>query len=444
MPAPIGTAWLRPTSTDPHDLIDRKDDTQRLRARLLDYVFEGRGRARLLISGERGVGKSILTRTVLDAVAADAPDTVVTVVVNGRGIGYRRFLEQFARDLAAAVRPHSIRWRKDFAVWLDQLLALANSTQITRSQADSIAKTYGFEYGSEIELGVATPISLVNKLSSKFAWEESRSVTRGTERVMQVTDAVLHAAIESLLVRMREEQNPTSVVVFYDDLDQAFDGVQTAEIESNVQRVLELQPCIALAHIRTESMYPNVRRVIDQELAVMALQPDDLLEMVRHRAAKARAPVRAVLGPTSAVWTHLRRLASVTGNALAFLRWSEAFLGLWGPEPAHDWTTDQELRKIALEATPAAAVDSGLLVELAALVDRCTVLEGCSWADLVRGGRSLMPVQQTLDPTVLGRLRSLGFVVQRNRFDEHDIVRLEPTLELLRPSVAEQLRKSPA
>lgn len=440
----MGTAWIRPQSTEPTDLINRNEERRRF-ARILDDYFESGGEgARILVTGDRGVGKSILTRAVIRDFAARYPDKAVSIVVNGRGIGYRRFLEELARSLVEEIRPHAQRWRREVSHWLDELLLLANSTQITSTQTTNIARKYGVDASVGVDTGTSGPVTLLGKLSSRFAWEETRTATTGVQRMLAVTDALLHDAIGLMLKRLRAEKDPTSIVVFYDDLDQAFDNRSGEEIEANIQRILELQPCIALAHIRTESMYPNIRRVISEEVPVRPLPTDELMAMLQHRAQQAKNSAvkeafRATRTPAA-----FRQLASVTGNALAFLRWSGALLNLWGLSQPDDWREEGNLRRLACEATPTGGIDSALLVELARLVDQCSVHgagEGCLWEDLVRGGPTVAACPQpTLKDTELDRLRTLGLIVRRNQFAERPVYRLEPTLELLRPSVGEKLR----
>jgi Cdc6-like AAA superfamily ATPase len=77
----------------PGDLVNRDAEREQLLSVLEDYrntAMEagsaGAREARILISGERGVGKSILTRKVLADFGARHPDQVIIATINARGL----------------------------------------------------------------------------------------------------------------------------------------------------------------------------------------------------------------------------------------------------------------------------------------------------------------------------------------------------------------------
>ncbi len=442
MPSPsIGSVWVNDQGSDPGDLVDRNAERRKLFGKLVEYLDSGSREARILVTGDRGVGKSILTRAVIEGFAHANQDRVVSIRVNGRGVAYRAFLQTFARDLAKALRPHAKRWSKpEVDVWLDELVALTNTNQISRAQAETFAR----KYGAGAAVGAD---ALIYKIAAKFTWEETRSLGVTTQSVLNVTDELLHEAIAETLTRLRSAETPISIVVFYDDLDQAFSAGAGADVESAMQRVLELQPCLAVAHIRSESLSENVRRVITDEVSVGPLPPNELLAVLRQRVATAKNNAVRAAFKDGLAYKPFEQLASVTGNALAFLRWTRAFLSLWGLDPPADWRSDAHLRELALEATPTGGIDAQLLADLARLVDVCTHPrhgDGCRMDDLVRGALGSAPsVPPPLTKTELEQLETIGLLIKRNQFAERAVYRVEPTLDLLRPSVADKLRAAP-
>ena len=286
--------------------------------------------------------------------------------------------------------------------------------------------------------------TLIYKIAAKFTWEETRSIGVTTGSVLNVTDDVLHDAIAQTLERLRGAETPITIVVFYDDLDQAFSA---ADVEASMQRVLELQPCIAVAHIRSEALSGNVSRVITDEIMVGPLPPQELLAVLRQRVSTASDTVRAAFKDPAA-FKPFDQLASVTGNALAFLRWARAYLSLWGLDAPADWRSDAYLRELTIEATPTGGIDAQLLVDLAHLVDACTVPrhgDGYRFDDLVQGAPipPSPPAKPPLTRSALELLEARGLLIKRNQFVDRAVYRVEPRLELLRPSVAERLRAAP-
>lgn len=437
----VGSVWINPLSTSPADLVNRTREREKLLGRLEEYLDADSPEARILVTGDRGVGKSILTRAVLEEFAAQHQDRVVLILVKGRGVDYRDFLKAFALDLARLVRPYAGRWTgRGLGRWLDELTELAQVAQITRSQTDSTGSKVGV--GTDFNVGS----DLVAKLAAKFSLEATRSLGVTKQVALTVTDEVLHEAIMHTLERLRTATTPLTVVVFYDDLDQAFSSGQ-GDVEAGMQRVMELQPCIAVAHIRSESLSANVRRVITDEVMVDPLPREELVSILRKRVSVAkRDEVREAFAEPGR-YGPFEQLAAITGNALAFLRWSKAMLVLWGAEVPTDWHSDRNLREIALEATPIGGIDAKILVELAHLVDACALKDhgdGCRFDDLVRGAPAscVAPTSPPLTRNELTQLESLGLLLKRNQFAERPVYRIEPTLDLLRPSIAAKLRQT--
>jgi hypothetical protein len=292
---PVGYVWVNHESSDPGDLVNRNAERKELFDLLTALLGAGSRGARILVTGDRGVGKSILTRAVIEDFVRANQDRVVSVRVNGRGVGYRAFLQTFARDLALVLRPYARRWSKpDIDRWLDELVALTNTNLISRAQAESFAR----KYGAGADVGGD---ALIYKIAAKFNWEETHSLGVTTQSTLHVTDELLHDAIAETLERLRGSQPPITIVVFYDDLDQAFSTGTGADVESAMQRVLELQPCLAVAHIRTEALFANVRRIVTDEILVPPLPPGELLAVLRQRVATARV-LWATIGGLWASW----------------------------------------------------------------------------------------------------------------------------------------------
>jgi hypothetical protein len=55
-------------------------------------------------------------------------------------------------------------------------------------------------------------------------------------------------------------KSPWFVVVFYDDLDQALADTGGDEILAVFRRVLDIRPCVAWVHVRTECCVENLSR----------------------------------------------------------------------------------------------------------------------------------------------------------------------------------------
>jgi hypothetical protein len=100
------------------------------------------------------------------------------------------------------------------------------------------------------------------------------------------------------------------------------------------------------------------------------------------------------------------------------------------------------LLEIAASATPTGGIDKNLIFDLARLVDRCFLGDGCNWDDLVRGATptQVPPKSPPFTEAALKEFVMRGFLIKRDALNVHATYRLEPILDVLRPSVAKSLR----
>ena len=426
------TAWIKPTDTDPTLLVDREEERGDLLYDIKDCIESGVYDRRLLISGVRGIGKSIVARWVLKEVKREFANDVVTVMLEGRTLRARTLLERFGARLAQAAR-ECFNPGHDIQPWLSELDILATHSQITRGEVESLARSYGVTAGAEANW-------LLAKLKSSFAWEERRSAGQTTSAVATVTDAALHQAITKTLQRIRDEQR--FVVVLFDDLDQTASADDPLQAREFVRRVLDLAPCIGLAHLRTESLSDDVKREIDRNFPITGLSADLMVQMLDRRLAALPRPNADLFKAVESNRTHLIKLAEVTENALVFLRWASALLATHGLPLPSDWASPSQLERAANLHTQ--AVSPALLTKLLSSVDHCALAPERVWCrreDLARGGSSFDPKPAlALSEAELAMLIDTAeLLLPRNRFESPPHYRVEPVTDLLRPSVRARL-----
>lgn len=436
MSSRVNAAWLQPVSTEPTLLINRNHEIDDLVQRLEEHRAAKIREAYILITGARGVGKSIFTREALRRFERAHPEQAVCVRVDGRGERYRSFLNNVARYLVDALRPRAEkRARRDILFWLEQLSLFANNTQITRGQTDTVARRYGAE--------AQTGVDLLVKLQSKLSWEETRSLGSTLQGTLTVTDDLLHAAIVETLERLRQDDSPWLVVFFFDDLDQAILSDQEADAATLFRRVINLRPCISLVHFRTEALVENVDREATEKIDLGPLSPADLLNLVQRRLEAAPETVQQQFPPATD-WGAVQRLAARTGNPLVFLRWVHGLLRTqeWPPPPS--WTQPDEITRLVFTVDPLNGVEPALVRRLVEIVDRCDggrmnvivrredLVRGCSLTDP-------SPPKQGLTDQEIQDLVQLQILLPKHRFQPSLGYCVKPVLDLLRPSVRDRL-----
>ena len=433
----LGAAWVNPNTTEPEYLVDRDDEQRKMLAIFEDYLNQwkaypstGLRDARILVTGDRGVGKSILTRAVLKSLGDKNPKTVVPIYVDSRNLRLRQSLVQMAKDLVKRLRPLVEGHRDEVLPLLDQLELLTKGDRVTQAKVNEIAT----RYGSKAKAG----IDAVVKLGSEFIWEQTRHVGTTTGVEADVTEDLLRSALTALLGFMAEQKLPWMVVVFYDNLDQMLADHGDDDVLAVFRRILEIGPCLAIVHIRTEAFVDDLGRDITEKFEVGSLGHTELIEVLERRLMVALPEVQEALAlPTNR--DALNRLAKCTGNVLTFLRWTFALLRqVSAPFPA-DWSSNAKLRDIALNALPVQSPDADLVQRLAQVVDRVDR----RWVgrdDLERGGREGEPDLEPLSKDEIEDLVRLQVLLPRFRFRPDSDLFLQPTLDLLRPSIRKRLR----
>lgn len=436
-PSPTPLAWLRPVDTDPPLLVDRIDEAARLEFWLTDALGAERPDQRILLTGERGSGKSILARAVLAKLRDQFPDRVVAVELRGRSLVYRTLLERLAQELAKAAR-RRLSAEDDYHESLDQLEMLGRHSQITNKQVEGTSRRAGVS-------GKLAGDALVVKLESAFTWERSFSAGQEVGRSAQVTETLLHDAITQVLADLADRD--ITALILFDDLDQASTATEASAVLSLVQSLLELRPCLALVHLRTEALVDNVRREIDRSLELTPLPPAAMMEMLDRRlelwaaAKREHEPPRRL--PLDGSRAALGTLAGVVANPLVFLRWVGALLQEHGLPLPQGWSSPTALERAS--AAQPVGVDRALLRRLVELVDRCALEPEHVWCrreDLARGGKPLdpAPVRGLSEAELELLIDRAEVLLPRNRFEAPPLYRVDPVLDLLRPSVQARLR----
>ncbi|MDI1434257.1 AAA family ATPase [Polyangium sorediatum] len=434
-PSRVNAVWLQPISTDPGLLVNREEELDDL-VRRLDELREAQLReAHFMITGARGVGKSIFTRAALARFEKKYPDQAVCLTVDSRGLRYRPFLNRLANRLVDEIKPRAEKFKRlGIARVLDQLALFANHSQISRAQTETVAR----RYGADATLGA----DLLLKLQSKLTWEETRSLGQTVQSSLTVTDELLHAAITATLERLDEDDSRWMVVVFFDDLDQALPTDHEEDVAMLFRHVLDLRPCVSLVHFRTEALVENVAREATEKIDLKPLTPEVLFELVRRRLEAATETVKKQF-PVDTDWSAVHRLAACTGNPLVFLRWVHGLMRsqLWPPSAS--WKDAGNLARLVFTADPFNGADPELVRRLAEIVDRCDggrpnatllredLLRGCAKTD---PGKAPGMTEQEIDDLV-----KLQVLLPKHRFQPTLGYRMQPVLDLLRPSVRAKL-----
>lgn len=430
--ARLPTPWIDAINVHPSLFINRRVKLQEFIEKLCDEVDYKKRHGLVVIRGDRGVGKSIFVRKALSEIEKERPGMVISVIVDHRGSDDRQILLDFARKLVQVAQgAFSVGWRKD---WLEPLsLLISAGDRLTRATTN----TGGREYGSSAEISTG----LWGVLEAKFAaqWKKKSEQSQKVEFSLDITPEVMRVALMSVL---NELSTDFTVVVFYDDLDQAQNMDNAEKAKSTFRVVLDIGPCISILHLRTEvAGFADFRREVDRTFALEGLKQEELLEVLKGRVAARPGPHQKILENPAAMMP-FQVLARATDNPYVLLRWSAALAEQWREwPPPPDWTEPLSLRRLAIAALNGPQPDHELLNRLGEIIDRLDSDKGMSEEDLLRG-KSVLDNSSAmgLNKDQLVWLLRYELLVPVDRFDPKAGLRMDLSLRLIRPSVAKLMK----
>lgn len=415
----VNANWIKLRKTDPGLFVNRQAKVEELRGWLDGLIEAGETEGSVLVTGERGVGKSIFTRAVARAFAARNRERVVLLEVDCRGVGWETFPGEVAKELARVGR-EVVRYagQDHLQAWLTQLELLATRPKITRSQIESISTTQG------ATVGLSVGLFEVLAASGGLAWEHRKELGQTVEMTLEVTDQLLARAVERCLEELASKG--FLVVVFFNDLDQALLPGEPDNAVEALMRTLAIKPCVRLVHLRSEMLSRDIRREIEETVELQAMTSTQLMQIVDHRLMAAPEPLREKIGALSSIREAFERLAGATDNPMVFLQWcygllrTRSFPGTWQLDSS-------DTRRLIAQKVGSQGEDFPSVQRLVETFER--VSGGEPWCK--REALSKSDEREGLSEEEMKRLDRLGLLQLRNHFEDDPELRLDPVLRIL-------------
>ncbi len=281
---------------------------------------------RLMVYGERGVGKSITVRAVIHQLQAQREDFFPVIVRGERCNNVKELLRALAEELARQANELFPR-DKDLLKEISYLRQLISADEITRSNF--------FKIGCELESSIQEDFGLLGfiklTLGIRGAIEEEE-VREETSKIT-IDDHFRLQLLESMLkaIGKRRDKEP---LVFVDNLDQLGEAFEDPKIVCQLLRTLISLDTIAIVTtVRSEFVSMDISRECRSAICLKELEPNQLMEILNRRlqidcreSEKLKKAGILNLG---------QELTRKTGNPLAFLRWLDYLC----------WHTDLEVNR---------------------------------------------------------------------------------------------------
>jgi len=314
--------YLNPASVSPEDMVNRETEERWLRRGLESYLKspdKGHGRAFCII-GEKGVGKSILTRKVIAELSEIYSATTLFLIVD-----CRRFRDQrgvYGEVARQAVSQLAFRQDVDKSLVANARILetiagfddverrelhehLAQHQMATNLEGGRLLAFLGANFGVSLNLSRKSRESLEGKI--RFGGHRLR------EAVVDFFDDVRqHAGID--------------VILYLDNIDELdHDAIRSEDERLRVRK--ETDGLLGLAHapigliLNMRTYFASIlTREVDNPRVLSRMSVEDHMALVERRLARETEDVQSQLG-TETVRQGLRRLAELAPTPLALLEW---------------------------------------------------------------------------------------------------------------------------
>ena len=309
---PLYIMCMRPNSVDTNLFANRDSEYKAIKGKIGMFLDNrGEERRKLMIYGERGVGKSILLRKIIKDITEERD--VISIIVDG---DEARSPDDLLRDIC-----------KKLAFGLDILYSTKGikAGQIEKeiafldfiSYAQVLKDSHITTFIERIEGNVEGGIGIFNLLTLRSKIASTKGKDRATsQEIEQNIDAkFLIKLLESVTNKVHESAD-IDILIYIDNLDQL---ENKDSIDDFVTEIIKLKKPIITASMRREVADKNIGRDFKEVQLIEPMTPDGLGKVVEKRLAIECAR-KDELADTP-LMDIANSLKEITGNPLSLLTW---------------------------------------------------------------------------------------------------------------------------
>lgn len=324
-----------PTDAHPTLLVDRDDVRADLRDELLAFLEREDPNAcgMWTVIGDKGIGKTVLTRAVLEEVrAARSGDTVIAAVDCRTRRSWREVLAQLCWALVSELR--ELKEIKNEAVstaLLTEAQLLEELAKLDKAELQTIhERALSYRAGLKAELPTELLAVLRADLGLELGIDEKRVRTLSGSRTFD--EDRLNRAICALCRDVRAAG--LRVVIYIDNVDELdhdyHDEESRARVRRDAEGLLRLadSPVALVLNMRTYFSRVLPRQMPVPPRVLGALPSSELLKILDKRNRQEARAVQESFG-TPAAREAVDELARLSPTPLAFLTWVHV-LHRWG------------------------------------------------------------------------------------------------------------------
>jgi Cdc6-like AAA superfamily ATPase len=307
---PIYTYCLRPDDYEDTHLFIPRQEAEWVQQILAAFLDSPGSRRRLLVTGERGIGKSIGVRAAVARLEEARRDFFPLIIAGDRCTTVRHLMVTIAEVFSQRVR-ELFPDDKDLLKQASHLPDMLRPEQTTRGEFH--------RRGWEIEASTETDYGLIGFIKARLGIRGTLSTERGTEESASIPlDNPFRIQLLAEVLRSVARRKRRQPLLFIDNLDQI---AERERIEEFLRYLLWLDDLPVVITVRSEFVSADLLREHRQPLRFGPLTPEELLSILERRLAVDCPDAEALR--QAGLLTIARGLTKATSNPLAFLRWLE-------------------------------------------------------------------------------------------------------------------------
>ncbi|MEM9453002.1 MAG: hypothetical protein AAGF11_02400 [Myxococcota bacterium] len=318
---------FRPTDVRPELLVDRDDAAEWLEHSISAYLADrdpeqGQG---FCVLGSKGVGKSILTRAVLQKLKEVHAATTLFVEVDCRGaLRQRKVLKQVVEQVHAELYKMN-RYGSPGAS--RELLASAAVLK-TLASFDQVERKTVHEHLTEFKAAAGADGKLLDFIASEFQISLRRRKQEAIEGKVLLDDDNIREALLLLLRDIRLAHEDLDIIVYLDNIDEldhdaywSDEGRERVRAQTLGLMQLWRAPVGLVLNMRT--YYSSILlREVSKRFELLPLDDATLEQILARRLHSEQRAVQEALG--NDLWNARRsELAGMASTPLSFLMWFE-------------------------------------------------------------------------------------------------------------------------
>jgi len=277
----------------------------------------------LLVTGARGVGKSIGIRAVIAELQEKRRDFFPIIVAGDRCTTVRHLLITIAEVLVQQVR---ILFPEDD----DLIRQVSHLPDILRP--DQVTRGDFFKRGAEIEAKVETDYGLIGFIKVRLGLRGALSIEKSTEESVSIPiDDPFRIQLLAEIFRNISQKKKRQPLLFIDNLDQIDEHDRIHEF---LKYLLWLEELPIIVTVRSEFVSADILREHKLPLRFGELTNEELMTILQRRIGINCTDADDL--HSSNLMMIAEGLTKATGNPLAFLRWLEYLC--WYTDLGQDYT----------------------------------------------------------------------------------------------------------